>query len=58
MAAEISTDLFLMNGHAHEGIPPIRLAEGERVLVWLINAGKLPHAIICKHDGLLGRSVA
>jgi plastocyanin len=42
---ELGTDLFLMNGHAHESIPPIRLAEGERVLVRLINAGNLPHAI-------------
>ena len=42
---ELGTDLFLMNGHAHENIPPIRLAEGERVLIRLINAGNLPHAI-------------
>jgi plastocyanin len=42
---ELGTDLFLMNGHAHESIPPIRLAEGERVRVRLINAGNLPHAI-------------
>jgi FtsP/CotA-like multicopper oxidase with cupredoxin domain len=42
---ELGTDLFLMNGHAHESIPPISLAEGERVLVRLINAGNLPHAI-------------
>ncbi|MDF2759563.1 MAG: multicopper oxidase type 3 [Thermomicrobiales bacterium] len=42
---ELGTDLFLMNGHAHESIPPIKLAEGERVLVRLINAGNLPHAI-------------
>jgi FtsP/CotA-like multicopper oxidase with cupredoxin domain/plastocyanin len=42
---ELGTDLFLMNGRAHESIPPIRLAEGERVLVRLINAGNLPHAI-------------
>jgi FtsP/CotA-like multicopper oxidase with cupredoxin domain/plastocyanin len=42
---ELGTDLFLMNGHAHESISPIRLAEGERVLVRLINAGNLPHAI-------------
>src|SRR5215207_671661 len=42
---ELGTDLFLMNGHAHESISPIRLAEGERVLIRLINAGNLPHAI-------------
>ena len=42
---ELGTDLFLMNGHTHESIPPIRLAEGERVLVRLINTGNLPHPI-------------
>ncbi len=42
---ELGTDLFLMNGHAHESIPPIKLAEGDRVLIRLINAGNLPHAI-------------
>ena len=42
---ELGTDLFLMNGHAHESIPQMRLAEGERVLIRLINAGNLPHAI-------------
>jgi plastocyanin/uncharacterized cupredoxin-like copper-binding protein len=42
---ELGTDLFLMNGHAHESIPTINLADGERVLVRLINAGNLPHAI-------------
>jgi plastocyanin len=42
---ELGTDLFLMNGRAHENIPPIALAEGERVLVRLMNMGNLPHAI-------------
>jgi len=42
---ELGTDLFLMNGHAHESIPPIRLAVGERVLIRLMNLGNLPHAI-------------
>ena len=42
---ELGTDLFLMNGHAHESIPPIKLAEGERVLIRLMNLGNLPHAI-------------
>ena len=42
---ELGTDLFLMNGRAHESIAPIRMAEGERILVRLINAGNLPHAI-------------
>ncbi|CAA9562449.1 MAG: Multicopper oxidase [uncultured Thermomicrobiales bacterium] len=42
---ELGTDLFLLNGRAHESIPPIELAEGERVLIRLMNAGNLPHAI-------------
>jgi FtsP/CotA-like multicopper oxidase with cupredoxin domain len=42
---ELGTDLFLMNGHAHESIPPIELAEGDRVLIRLMNLGNLPHAI-------------
>jgi len=42
---ELGTDLFLMNGHAHESISPIRLAEGERILIRLMNLGNLPHAI-------------
>jgi FtsP/CotA-like multicopper oxidase with cupredoxin domain len=42
---ELGTDLFLMQGRAHESIPPLRLAEGERVLVRLMNLGNLPHAM-------------
>ncbi len=42
---ELGTDLFLLNGRAHESIPPIKLAEGDRVLIRLMNAGNLPHAI-------------
>lgn len=42
---ELGTDLFLMNGRAHESISPLRLAEGERVLIRLMNLGNLPHAI-------------
>ncbi|MDQ3411320.1 MAG: multicopper oxidase domain-containing protein [Chloroflexota bacterium] len=42
---DLGTDLFLINGHAHESIPPIALAEGERVLIRLMNAGNLPHAV-------------
>jgi plastocyanin len=42
---ELSTDLFLINGRAHESIPPITLAEGERILIRLMNLGNLPHAI-------------
>ncbi len=41
---EFGADLFLFNGHAHDGITPIKLATGERVLIRLINAGNLPHA--------------
>ncbi len=41
---ELGGDLFLFNGHAHDGITPIRLATGERVLIRLINAGNMPHA--------------
>ena len=40
---ELGTDLFLINGHAHEAIPPIASREGDRVLIRLINAGNLPH---------------
>jgi plastocyanin len=42
---ELGTDLFLINGRAHESIPPIRIADGERILIRLTNAGNLPHAI-------------
>lgn len=42
---ELGTDIFLINGRAHEGIPPITIAEGERVLVRVMNMGNLPHAI-------------
>jgi hypothetical protein len=52
VATEITTDLFLMNGHAHECIPPIRFAESERILVRLVNPGSLPYVIIGKHPGL------
>jgi plastocyanin len=42
---ELGTDLFLINGRAHEGIPPIEVAEDERVLIRLMNLGNLPHTI-------------
>lgn len=42
---ELGTDLFLLNGRAHKSIPPIELAGEERVLIRLMNAGNLPHAI-------------
>jgi FtsP/CotA-like multicopper oxidase with cupredoxin domain len=40
---EFGTDAFLMNGHMHEAIPPIKVKEGDRVLIRLINAGTLAH---------------
>jgi FtsP/CotA-like multicopper oxidase with cupredoxin domain len=42
---ELGGDLFLLNGHSHGSIPPVRLAEGDRVLIRLINAGHMPHAV-------------
>ncbi|MEA2596309.1 MAG: hypothetical protein QOF01_2778 [Thermomicrobiales bacterium] len=42
---ELGSDLFLINGHAHDAIPRVKLAEGERVLLRFINAGHLPHAV-------------
>lgn len=42
---ELGTDLFLMNGRTHEAIPPIKLNEGDRVLIRLINMGSLGHPI-------------
>ena len=34
-----------MNGHTHDAIPPIAVAEGDRVLIRLINMGNLVHPI-------------
>jgi plastocyanin len=42
---ELGSDLFLINGHAHDAISRVKLAEGERVLLRFINAGHLPHAV-------------
>lgn len=42
---ELGTDLFLINGHTHGAIPPVRIIEGERLLLRLINAGHLAHPI-------------
>jgi plastocyanin/uncharacterized cupredoxin-like copper-binding protein len=42
---ELGADLFLMNGHTHEAINPIKVKEGERILVRLMNMGSLPHPI-------------
>lgn len=40
---QFGTDFFLMNGRMHEAIPPIVVAEGDRVLLRLINAGTMAH---------------
>jgi FtsP/CotA-like multicopper oxidase with cupredoxin domain/plastocyanin len=40
---ELGSDFFLINGLMHGAVPPIRLAEGERVLLRLMHAGHLPH---------------
>lgn len=42
---EQGADLFLINGKMHGGIPPIGIAEGEMILLRLINAGARPHPI-------------
>ncbi len=42
---ELGADMFLVNGKAHGAIPPLVVAEGERVLIRIINAGHLAHPI-------------
>lgn len=42
---ELGSDMFLVNGRAHGAIPPLVVAEGERVLIRIINAGHLAHPI-------------
>jgi FtsP/CotA-like multicopper oxidase with cupredoxin domain/plastocyanin len=42
---ELGSDFFLMNGKAHGAIPPIVLAEGEKILLRVINAGHHAHPI-------------
>jgi FtsP/CotA-like multicopper oxidase with cupredoxin domain len=42
---ELGADFFLINGKMHGAIPPIRIAEGERILIRLIHAGAIPHPI-------------
>lgn len=42
---ELGTDLFLMNGHTNESIPPVKMKEGDRVLIRVINMGSLAHPI-------------
>jgi plastocyanin len=40
---ELGSDMFLINGKMHGYGEPIRIAEGERILVRLINAGHMAH---------------
>lgn len=42
---ELGADMFLVNGRAHGAIPPLVVAEGERVLIRLINAGHMAHPV-------------
>jgi plastocyanin len=42
---ELGADMFLVNGHAHGGIAPVVVKEGERVLLRMINAGHMAHPI-------------
>ncbi len=42
---ELGADMFLVNGRAHGAIPPLVVAEGERVLIRIINAGHLAHPV-------------
>jgi FtsP/CotA-like multicopper oxidase with cupredoxin domain len=42
---ELGADLFLMNGHIHEAINPIKVKEGDKILIRLMNMGAMPHPI-------------
>jgi plastocyanin len=42
---DLGSDMFLVNGKAHGGIPPIVVSEGDRVLLRMINAGSIPHPV-------------
>ena len=42
---ELGADLFLMNGHTHDAINPIKVKEGDRILIRLMNMGSLAHPI-------------
>lgn len=44
-AKSLDYDLFLMNGKAHDSIPPVAVRPGERVRIRLINAGSLVHTV-------------
>jgi FtsP/CotA-like multicopper oxidase with cupredoxin domain len=45
LSKQLDYDLFLLNGKAHEAIPPIEVREGERVRLRLLNAGNLLHTM-------------
>jgi FtsP/CotA-like multicopper oxidase with cupredoxin domain/plastocyanin len=45
LSKQLDYDLFLLNGKAHEAIPPIEVRSGERVRLRLINAGNLLHTM-------------
>jgi FtsP/CotA-like multicopper oxidase with cupredoxin domain len=42
---QMDFDFFLMNGKAHQSIPPVLVKQGERVRIRLINAGSIMHTI-------------
>jgi plastocyanin len=42
---EMGADLFLINGKMHGSIPPLMVAEGERIVLRLIHCGAIPHPI-------------
>ena len=45
LSKQLNYDLFLLNGKAHEAIPPLEVRSGERVRLRLINAGNLLHTM-------------
>ncbi len=42
---ERGADFFLINGRMHGAISPIRITQGERILLRVIHAGAIPHPI-------------
>ena len=45
LSKQLDYDLFLLNGKAHEAIPPLEVRSGERVRLRLLNAGNLIHTM-------------
>ena len=45
LSKQLDYDLFLLNGKAHEAIPPLEVRSGERVRLRLLNAGNLLHTM-------------